>query len=470
MAQMNIESTAGWSYNGRDVVAPICTFRNPSNTEKAEIYSVRLYLGTVRGTCTAGDRAYGDGGAFDTYVNIGGQNSSTLTVSHVVGVTSSSSGSYPNYAQMTERYYDFKFEPAVVILAGTNATISIKTPSTANSKVLALNGKTTFSNGSPNPNGKQITVEYANVPNIAPKPTNVSIICTDYTATRITWKAGCSGNVTNYKVYLDDVIKYSQDTTANSITSSFSVSSSWHSIRVEVKNSNSEWVQSSPVYVDCTIPPIKDPKIEVTTTNKGVLNFTSTYDVRYFLDNTDLGSVKAGTNPKKTVTLKNNTISNYMLKVLRSDNNKIENSRSINNVDSIAAKLVLNAQVQGTSVVYEVTADKVCTVWDYVVYDDNLHIVRNGTVTSKTGTLSIKGTIKGLELNKEYSLQFQAERKDNGVVSKSNTYRFETNGCVRIKVDNSQSWKIGIPYVYDNGKWNQLIPYIWNGTEWIVCS
>ena len=467
MAQMNIESTAGWSYNGKDVVAPICTFKNPSNTEKAEIYSVTLYLGTVRGTCTAGDHAYGDGGSFDTYVSIEGQKSEWQPITNVIGVISGSTGTYPNYEQMTQAY-TFRFSSAVVIPAGTNATISIKTPSTANSKVLALNGKTTFSNGSPIPNGKQITVEYANVPNIAPKPTNVFITCTDYTAERISWKAGCSGSVTNYKVYLDGDVKFTNNTTANSIIGSFSVSSSRHDIHVEVKNSNSEWVSSNKVYVDCTIPPIEDPNIQVTTTNKGILNFTSTYDVRYFLDDIALGSVKANTNPRKTVTLKNNTISNYVLKVARSDNNKIHNSRTIKNVDSVAAKLVLNAQVQGTSVAYKVTADKVCTLWDYVVYDENTHIVQNGTI-NKTGTF-IEGTINGLELNKKYSLQFQATRKDNGIKSKSNTYRFETNGCVRIKVDNSQSWKIGIPYVYDNGKWNQLIPYIWDGTEWVVCS
>lgn len=471
MAQMNIESTAGWSYNGKDVVAPICTFKNPSNTEKAEIYSVTLYLGTVRGTCTAGDHAYGDGGSFDTYVSIEGQKSEWQPITNVIGVISGSTGTYPNYEQMTQAY-TFRFSSAVVIPAGTNATISIKTPSTANSKVLALNGKTTFSNGSPISNGKQITVEYANVPNIAPKPTNVFITCTDYTAERISWKAGCSGSVTNYKVYLDDVVKYNQNTTANSITSSFiNVSSSWHHIRVEVKNSNSEWVSSNTVYVDCTIPPIEDPNIQVTTTNKGILKFTSTYDVRYFLDGTALGSVKANTNPQKTVTLKNNTISNYVLKVARSDNNKIENSRTIKNVDSTVAKITLTVNAQGGAN-YVVTADKECSSWTYTITDSNNEVQKTYTISTPSGARQINGSLSNLELNKKYYMQFKATTKSSGLEAKSNICPFELSGGAQINTSdsNNASWKSAIPYVYDNGKWNQLIPYIWDGTEWVVCS
>lgn len=465
MAQMTIESTSGFSYNGTGDNAPIATFRNPSNSERAEISSLVIYLGSVRGTCTWGTIAYGDGGPFSTYVTINSVRSSSVTVNNTVGTYTGRGGVTPDLGGT--RAYTFTFSSPVSVAAGSSATIYIQTPSTSNSKVMAFNGRTTYINGNHNPDGRAMTLTYTNIPNIAPAPSSVKIQCTDYDANSITWKVTVSGSVTNYEIYRDNNRVSTQSTTSKTLTGTMTgVSSSFHNIYARAKNSNSAWVDSNVVTVDCTRPPINNASIRVITRNQGILNFTSTYQVQYLLNNTLLGTVNANTSPNATVNLNSNSISNYLLEVKRNDNKKINNTLTLKNVDSTVASITLNLTVEGMQVNYNARASKSCRAWQYRVLDERYVQVKSGTITNSTVT-QVSSYLTGLEVNKKYYLQVAAVTQSSGLATESNMVQFELKGCSRIWDGNE--WTVGIAYVYDNDQWKQVIPYVWNGNEWVVC-
>lgn len=471
MAQMTIESTARFSYNGSGANNSIATFKNPSNSERAEISSLVIYLGSVKGTCTWGDVAYGDGGSFSTYITINNVRSSTVTVNNTVGTYTGSGGTTADLSDT--RPYTFTFNSPVSVGAGASATIYIRAPSVLNNKVMAFNGKTTYNSGSRNPNGRAIVLTYTNIPNIAPQPSNVRIECTDWDATNISWKVTANGPVTNYEIYRDNIRISTQNTSSTTLTGTMTgVTSSFHNIYAKAKNSNSAWVNSNVVTVDCTIPPINNASIKVTSTNQGILNFTSTYQVQYLLDNALLGTLNAGSLPNKIVTLKNNSLSPYVLRVWRTDNVKITNKIILNNVDTRVAILNLSLTIQGTQVDYNCKANYTCRTWQYRIYNANMSIIKTGTIT--TGTVVSVTTelsqevVSELQFNTPYYLQVTAITNNSGLLAESNLVMFTLQGVGRIW--NGQTWKNGTAYVYYNGNWTLVIPYIYDGKDWVMCE
>ena len=471
MAQMTIESTARFSYSGSGANESIATFKNPSNSERAEISSLVIYLGSVKGTCTWGDVVYGDGDSFSTYITINNVRSSIVTVNNTVGTYTGSGGTAADLGDT--RPYTFTFNSPVSVGAGNSATIYIRTPSASNDKVMAFNGKTTYSSGGHNPKGRAMVLTYTNIPNIAPQPSNVRIECTDWDATNISWKVTTSGSVTSYEIYRDNVRISTQNTSLTTLTGTMTgVTSSFHNIYARAKNSNSAWVDSNVVTVDCTIPPINNASIKVTSTNQGILNFTSTYQVQYLLNNILLGTLNAGSTPNKIVTLNNNSLSSYVLQVYRTDNVKITNKIILNNVDTRVATLNLSLTTQGTQVDYTCKADYSCRAWQYRIYNANMGIIKTGIIT--TGTVISVTTelpqevVSELQFNTPYYLQVTAIINSSGLLAESNLVMFTLQGVGRIW--NGQTWKNGTAYVYYNEDWRLVIPYIYDGKDWVMCE
>ena len=457
MAQTIINYNPGFSYNGTGSSEYIGSFTNPSSTEKCEISSLSLYLGSIDGTChwPGGTTSSGNGGSFNTYVTVGGRKSNTQTVNNSVGIRYLSQGNLPQLNDT--KLYTFTFSPAVSINAGSSVSIYLQTPSSGNNRTMAYNYKS------------GITINYTIIPNIKPAPTSVTIRCTDYDSTSITWSVSVNGTATNYEVYIDNVRK------STSTSGTFSgVSSSYHNIYARAKNGNSAWVDSKVVTVDCTKPPINSAKIDVTTSSQGILNFNSQssndrnkYNVQYYLNNAYLGTLSAGDTPNKSVTLTNNSLSNYTLLVKRTDNTKITNSVTLKNIDTRKASLNLTLNAEGMNVNYKCTANMICKSWQFIVYtQQNNTIVRTGMINAGT-TTSVSSELSDLQVNTPYYLQVTAITNSSNLLTESNRVAFELKGVSRIWDGNS--WRAGVVYVYDGKKWQQVIPYIYDGNEWVVC-
>lgn len=455
MATMTLESTANWSYNATAKLTSIVTFKNPSSSERAEISSIVLYLGSVNGTCTAGRVVTGNGSPITTYLSINGTTSNNVTVTRVTGVTDNPS--YPIISQTDA--YTFTFSPAVSIAANSSASVLIQCPS--GGKVLAFNGKTKRDNGTTKPNGKPVTIYYENIPNIAPSPTSVTISCTSFTATKISWKVTTGSTATDCRVYLDGSLNSTNSMSGNSASGTISsVTSTVHTLRAEAKNNNSSWVGSNTITVDCTIPSIYNARITPSSSTKGVLSFTSDYNINYSLDGTSLGSVNADVNPNKTVTLSNNQLASYTLSIARRDNTSITNSTIINNVDTRVPIITLSYKVNGTSCTFTATSNTTCNNWYYTL---------DGAATSitNTSTTSVSGTINNLQVNKTYTLIVYATKVSNNLQGVSNSVYPKATGCARI-FDNNTS-KVASIYIWVNGKWVPAIPYIWDNGVWKLC-
>lgn len=443
MATMTLKSTSGWSYNATGKLTSIVTFKNPSSSERAEISSVVLYLGTVNGTCTAGDKVTGNGGSYTTYLSINETKSNTLTISKVMGVTGNPS--YPIVSQA--QAYTFTFNPAASVPANGSASILIQTPS--GGKVMGFNGKS-------------ITITYQNIPNIAPAPTSVTISCTSFTATSINWRVSTGSAATECRVYLDGSLNSTKSMSGNSATGTMSsVRSTTHTLRAEARNRNSGWVGSNTITVDCTIPSIYNARITPTSTATGTLSFTSNYNVNYSLENVSLGTVNRNVNPNRPVNLKNNSLANYTLKIARTDNTVITNSTVITNVDARGPVITLSYTVTGTTCSVTATADSTCRDWTYSL-DGTSYSISAGS------TNRVTFTINNMTVNHRYTLIVYATRVSSGLRGSSSPVYPEPKGCVRI-FDNNGNGSAASVYIYvaSRGSWVQAIPYVWqDGYGW----
>lgn len=460
MAQLTINYNTGWSYNAQGRLNTIGTFNNPSRSERAEISSITVNIGTISGWCTAGDTVYGNGSAISTYIQVGSTNSATVSVSKVVNVTGRPSYSYPIRNQMTA--YTFTFSPAVSVGAGSSATVKIWCPSLGDNQLLGYDDR------------KGVRVTYQNIPNIQPTPTSVTISCTNFTATSISWKVTTGSAATSCRVYLDNSVKDSKGMRGNQATGTMnSVSSTVHSIKADAMNVNSSWVGSNTVRVDCTIPPINNLSINPLSSNTGALHFTSTYNVNYTLVGSDgvtyaTGQVNANTDPSARVSLKNNSLTTYTLKIARKDNTKITNSKSTGNVDTRVANITLSGDDEGILYTFTAKSTYSCNNWIYYLQDTVTGMTTQVSYYSGS-TTSNSRILTNLIPNRNYRLYVTANTVSSGLRITSNTITFKVNGCARI-YDNGE-FKVITPYVYDSSAkvWRQVIPYVWNGSEWEIC-
>ena len=361
MSQLVTSASYSWSYAGTNKAEPVHKFINPSKSEKCQINYITLYLGTINGKCTWGSTASGTGKPITTYASISGTKTDSKTVTNKVRTLSGAGGYYPDRVQINVAY-TFTFSPAYVIPAGGSAILCIQTPTSngsSNSSALAVNTNADRSNGHP------ITIGYDIIPNIAPDPGKVTISCDDFAANWINWKVTTSRAATHYEIFVDGQSKGTF--TANSgtvyVTPTTDEASGQHSLYAKAKNNNSAWITSNTIPIDCTIPSIYNAGITVTGSSSGNLYFSSNYDIKYYLDNTYIGSAAHDVNVIKSVILANNTLKNYTLVVKRSDNTKISNSLVFKIVNTTVATISLTGKVSGTNLNYSANANKNCKDW-----------------------------------------------------------------------------------------------------------
>lgn len=469
MATMNIDASVTWSYNANGGLKKIATFKNPSSSEKAEISSISLYLGTAKGTMNDGDTVTGDGKAINTYLQISGKNSNTVTVTTVINpkLNGNNNKYYPNRANFTTAY-TFNFSPVISVGAGASVDININTLTQPH--VLCMNAISSKNNG------KSISITYRNIPNKQSKPTSATISLqnnTSYDATSISWKVSVS-NATNYALYIDNIRQKEFSTSTLSNTST--VSSAKHTLYIDAWNGNSDHLKSNTITVDCTTPPIFNASITPTSINSGTLNFSSTYNIYYYLDNKSVGTLTVpsiGTNTKasKTVTLNNNSLSNYTLLVKRTDNEKITNSTIISNVDTTVTNLILNYEIVGLTLKYVVTANKSCTTWKYYLKNNTKNISTSGILYTSS-TTRISGSLPDtLIVGDNYTLYVTAVNPNNGLISTSNIVVFIVPGVARIYIPEKNAFVAATVYVYNSsqGGWKVVNPYIYED-NWKICT
>ena len=465
MAQKKVYYDNGWSYSGDNKLNYLGTFYNPSSSEKAAISSLTVYIGTVRGVCSWGEYVVGNGNSFQTYMQVGGVSSRYVTVSNVVTTYSGAGGYTPNQSQCEA--HTFYFSTPVSVAAGSSADIYIWCPSAGSNQVIAYRRNEPYG----------ISVTYENIPNKKPTPTSVSITCTDFDASSISWKVTTGSTATSCRAYLDGVNNGTYRMSANTAQGVFSgVSSSIHNISASAVNGNSDWTYSSTVTVDCTIPPINNLSIIPTASNKGILNFTSTYSVSYTLKGIDgityaTGRVDANKNPKVTVSLKNNSVQNYTLYISRLDNTKIGNSKSVGSVNTRKAVIKLTGEPAGLMYSFNATSDILCNTWNYTLVNKNTGESNNYTY-STPDSIATSGIIRDLKPNITYELYVSAKTTGSGLVSTSNSLVFISKGFVRIA--SSGNDKTGVQYivfVYDtvDKQWKAVVPFVWDGNSWVVC-
>ena len=465
MAEIKVYYDNGWSYSGDNRLNYIGTFKNPSSSERAEIHSLTVNIGTIKGECSWGDYLYGNGSPFSTYMKAGSYTSNYRTVSNVVTTYRGAGGYTPSMSQC--QAYTFTFSTPAAVSAGSSADLYIWCPSSGNNQAIAYRRSEPYG----------ITVNYTNIPNKKPNPLSVLITCTDFNANSINWKVTTGSTATSCKVYLDDVYKGTYSLSGNTAQGIFSgVSSSVHRLKAYAINVNSDWVSSPTISVDCTIPPINNLSINPTSSNKGILRFTSTYNVNYTLKGYDgityaTGKVNANINPEAQVSLRDNSTQRYTLYITRIDNNKIGNSKSTDDISARIATINLTGEPGGLLYNFKATSDIMCNNWKYVLREVGTESW-NTAVYNTADSILTSGTIRNLKVDTVYELYVEALTCVSGLVSKSNTLRFKPQGFARISEGvTGDDGKLYTVFVYDpaDKKWNAVVPYIWDGNNWVVC-
>ena len=186
-------------------------------------------------------------------------------------------------------------------------------------------------------------------------------------------------------------------------------------------NGNSDWVVSPVISVDCTIPPINNLSINPTSSNKGILKFTSTYNVNYTLKGFDgityaTGKVNANTNPEAQVSLLNNSTQGYTLYITRIDNTKIGNRKSIDDVSTRVAIISLTGEPGGLLYNFKATSDIMCNRWKYVLKDVNTGDKKDVVYNTVDATYT-SGIIRNLKVDNVYELYVEALTSVSGLIS-----------------------------------------------------
>lgn len=304
----------------------------------------------------------------------------------------------------------------------------------------------------------------SNISRISPVgPTSVTLSRIDYDARSISWQAIANSNATNYELYIDGTRVTSGTMSGTRRSGTNTVFSAVHTLYVRMKNGSSSWITSNTISADCTIPSINNPSIIVDSYNSGILSFKSNYDVQYLLDNVVLGSVYENSDPFKSVNLKSNSISNYVLQVRRLDNTKISNSVTIS-ANTRIANITLQGTAQGTTFQYTATSNYECNNWTYFVLGSISEVVQSGTITTNT-TNRVTGVISGLNPNTQYIINIYATTTGSGLRAGA-SMTFTTQGNANIFDGNS--FKVATPYVFNGSQWIQVVPYVFDGTSWKI--
>lgn len=467
MAVIQIDSTNGWSYNGEGKYNSIAKFTNPDSKLKASISSIEAYLGTIKGTCTWGRNATGNGTPFYTDIEIDGIVSNSKYIDNVVGIKSGDGGYYPDRAQI-QKSYIFTFNTPVIIQPKRTVDINIKCPSTGDGHVIAFNGVSSKSNG------HYVTITYELVPDKQPTPSAPTISLqsnTSFTATSIDFTVTCSSKATHCDVYLDgSKVKSNATMSNNRYSGSVTVSRTTnttngnHRLYAFCRNDNSDWSSASnQLYVDCTVPSIYNASITPKSSNSGTLSFTSNYNVNYSLDNSTVRSVNKNTNPQATVTLiSNDKTHRYLLEVKRQDNTKITNSTYISGVNTTPPNIVLTYEVYGTTCYITAKADCQCSNWVYTWKVKGSSSSSSKSVNT-TGT-SISAVIEKLDPGSNgqtYEIVVTAKKVENGITGESNKVFPEIIGGVEIFDEIQNKYKSATIYVWLNGEWRRCLPYVY---------
>lgn len=488
MSTLEIASTAGWTYNGTGNLTNIGTYTNPDNSQKIKINSLTIYLGTVRGTCNTGTTATGNGSAFYTYIYINNIKSNLVEVKNVVGTLSSSKGSYPNRSETQP--YSFTFSSDVIVNAGSSFTIKIKTPTSADSQVMALNGDKN------NKGGQYMTLNYDSIPNISPVPSNLNLRVNSFGAdaqnNREPW-ANCT--VSANSVFTDFIIYYiangiSYDAYKNSISSGTTAISNDINIKdticelyVKAKNNNSNWVESNHVIIDCTRPTVSELSLKVISSNVGTLYFKSDFNINYTFLWPDGYSGNPGEQSSfavknvyinKNVQLIRNTIEQYYLILYREStpgNYNIGNSYTITNINTQLPNITLTGELFGTTLNFRAVADRVCNDWRYTLKNTSTGTTLISPILT-SGTSSITGVLSQLEPNVQYIIEISAKDKNSNLTGYSNEITFKTTGCSRIFTKGQ--WKTAKVYIFNKNmqSWRAAVPYVYNSINkrWDICK
>ena len=114
-----------WSYNAEGLLKKIGTFTN-TTSKKIKIYSVELYLGTLRGYVNSGVVFTGDGSSIDTYIQLGDNISDTKTVSTVCRTVGSGNNIVADTSSCQK--YTLTISP-ITLEVGSSTDLYIMTPS-----------------------------------------------------------------------------------------------------------------------------------------------------------------------------------------------------------------------------------------------------------------------------------------------------------------------------------------------------
>lgn len=283
-----------------------------------------------------------------------------------------------------------------------------------------------------------------------------------FNATSVNWTAKCTNGINcdrwEYKVDNGSWNVYSSSNTT-STTGRANVSSKVITVYVRARRTGSSTYSNTvSQQYDCTIPPIYNAKISPNSSTIGILSFTSSYNVQYYLDNNYLGTVNKNTNPNKSVSLKNNSLSNYTLKIARTDNTAITNSTTISNVDSRVPRITVSYNITGTTCTVTATADSTCNNWYYTL-DGVRYNLPSGSRSS------ITFTIKNMIVNHTYTLIVYATRTSSGLQGSSTPVYPEPKGCIRI-FDGGSSKAASVYIWIPSRGWVAAIPYVWDDGEW----
>lgn len=302
-----------------------------------------------------------------------------------------------------------------------------------------------------------------------PAPT-INAGSTGFTADTVSWWATSNYDCDSWAYSLDGGDWQSYYGGVTSAPGTISVSSDIHRITIFGRRSGVVWGRSSEVYYDCRIPQLNNATVTPLNNTQGTLKFNTNFNVNYYWNNTYMGT---GQNDiTVTVPLSENSLKDYTLRVERTDNIVIQNSRNIS-VNTKYADISLTTTVSGLDVSFNVTSSEICNNW-YLKYTwtDSEGVQRTDFYRADVSYTSRlwQGTLSNLTPNIRYNITAYGTRTDNRAQGYSNTMTVTPTGCVRIFDEALHEYRpIGV-YIFTEGRWQVAIPYVYTNGQWEMCQ
>lgn len=239
---------------------------------------------------------------------------------------------------------------------------------------------------------------------------------------------------------------------------------------------------------DLRIPTINTCTLTPTDVNKATFKLETSHNCKFTITTGTTTNPTGSTTSKKyngTVTLDSNVKKHYSVKVQRSDCTAIENTTTVNNVDTRRPVISVNDAVNtiGATCTFTALAKIDGTACDCYDWQAQIHYIDGNTASgwSKISTKdcsTVTYTFNNVQVNKDFEIQVKAKRKYNNALGEVTKSTYKCLGIGHITVGGQP--KVATAYIYTTHpktkkkQWCVATPYVYrkidkNNGKWEVC-